>query len=173
MFFRSSHLANSNNAIFVSREVSEKWGLFEGLTYEENTFIDIDIDQETLYLVMEYYNIIDIDDVSIPKPLPFSSSFVINFTNAFGKNSNLRRHASWIDNIATSASNLIKLWKLFEAANLLHAQKLLDLCSARIAFEFKNMSVKELQKCTGICDGGLGPGGLGCKEGEDRGKNKI
>jgi len=171
MFFRSSQ-PDSNNAIYVSREVSAKWGLFQGLTYEANTFLDIDIDEQTLYLVMEYYNIIDIDNQSIPKPLPFSASFVINFTNAFGINTKLQRHASWIDKIATSGSHLIKLWKLFEAANFLHAQKLLDLCSARIAFEFKNMNAKELQKCTGIYDGNEG-GNEGGNDGGDVFGKKI
>jgi len=154
MFFRSSHTQpNPNNSFYVSREISAKWGIFEGLAYEENTFLDIDIDEQTLSLVFQYYNVIDIDDVSIPKPLPFSASFVLTFTNAFGNNCNLQRHATWIDSVAMSGSGLIKLWKLFEASNFLHAQKLLDLCSARIAFEFKNMNAKEIRKCTGISEG--------------------
>jgi len=146
MYFKSS-FNESAKPIRVSEKMSRKWGIFNGLSYEAESTIDIDIDQDSLELVVEYYSIIDCDNVDIPKPLPYEASFVLQFTNALGFK--LRTHAMWIDKIAQMKMDnqeRLHLWRLFEAANLLHAQKLLDLCSARIAFEFKNMKPAELRR---------------------------
>jgi hypothetical protein len=146
MYFKSS-FNESAKPIRVSEKMATKWGIFNGLTYEAESTIDIDIDQDSLELVVEYYSIIDCEDVDIPKPLPYEASFVLHFTNALGNK--LRTHAMWIDKIAQLKEDnqeRLQLWRLFEAANLLHAQKLLDLCSARIAFEFKNMKPAELRR---------------------------
>lgn len=159
MYFRSSYdKSESAKRIHVPEKMSRKWGIFNGLSYEPEGTIDVDIDQNSLELVIEYYLIIDCENVDIPKPLPYEASFVLHFPNALGNE--LRNDAMWIDKIAqlttdsTDSTNpnqgRLQLWRLFEAANLLHAQKLLDLCSARIAFEFKNMKPAELRRVLSI-----------------------
>lgn len=136
-------------SFFVSREISEKWGIFKGLQYDINATVDIHIDAATLFLVFEYYNQVDVDKhITIPKPLPYSASLVIDFENALGPL--CRQHARWIDHVSKMHNNRLQLWKLLEAANFLHAQKLLDLCCARIAFEFKCIQTNKVREQLGI-----------------------
>jgi hypothetical protein len=127
--------------LFLERSIAEKLGLFDALTYCEGSVLDVDFESESLKFLLQYYSDID-DEQQIPKPLPFCASFVLTFSNALG--TKLIRQASWIDRIALR--NRISVWKLFEAANYFHAQKLLDLCSARLAFEFKSMDENELRE---------------------------
>jgi hypothetical protein len=94
MYFRSSY-NESAKPIHVPEKMSRKWGIFNGLSYEPKGTIDVDIDQDSLELVIEYYSIIDCENVHIPKPLPYEASFVLHFSNALGNQ--LRNDAMWID----------------------------------------------------------------------------
>jgi hypothetical protein len=136
MYLRS----RSGDQMMLQRSIASKLGLFSALSYIEGSVLDVDVDSESLQLLLQFYHDID-DDQEIPKPLPFCASFVITFSRALGDT--LYRQALWIDRIAIQ--NRLGVWKLFEAANYFHAQKLLDLCSARLAFEFKSMNENELR----------------------------
>ena len=140
MYFRSK----SNQQHFIAYDIAQSWGIFrDALEYKEGEVLDVDLDDASFLLVLEYYSKIKVE-TAIPKPLPLKAAYVMDFRDALGYE--LRNECAWIDAVAVQSKNRILLWKLFETCNFLHAQRLLDLCSARIAFQYKNMTVWEMRE---------------------------
>lgn len=137
--------SDGSEGIFVSREIASHLGIFKGLTYIPNSSLLIKgIEQETFEKIVYFYTYV-YSGLQVPKPLPFQASFTLQFQNALGQE--FAKYTNWINSVANEDQHLKSLWKLLEAANFLHAQEVLDLCCARIAFEFKGMTRKDLEFC--------------------------